>query len=256
MSKVDIICCAYNAEKTISLTIESVLNQTYKNFSFYIIDDGSTDNTLEVCNSYKNLDDRIIVVSINNVGLTKALIYGVDLGDGKLIARIDADDTWSTSKLDIQVDYFKKYNNLVLCGTFCTDVFVKEKKSVAIDMPIFKKNILDSIYRFNPFVHSSVVFLRSVYEACGGYDEVFTYSQDYDLWARMIYQGDCINLSDNLVTRIVSPSCISYARQFEQRKFAVKVRLKIFFRNFSIFNYLAIYQLLKDCIRLFQYYFR
>ena len=92
MKKVTIIVPVYNVEKFIGKCIKSVLNQTYKNFELIIVNDGSPDNSLEICNYYNSLDDRIKIFTKENGGLSSARNYGIEKASGDYICFIDSDD--------------------------------------------------------------------------------------------------------------------------------------------------------------------
>lgn len=89
---ISVVISVYNGEKYLSEAIESVLNQTYKDFEFIIINDGSTDNSLEIIKKYQNQDERIVLISRENKGLVSSLNEGIEKAKGKYIARMDADD--------------------------------------------------------------------------------------------------------------------------------------------------------------------
>lgn len=114
---ISIIMSVYNNEDSLEKAIESILNQTYKDIEFLIIDDKSSDSSLEILNKFKEIDSRIKIYSIStNIGLTKSLNKLIKLTKGKLIARQDADDFSSIERLDKQIKFMNKYN-LDACTT-------------------------------------------------------------------------------------------------------------------------------------------
>ena len=90
--KISVLMSAYNAEKHIEEAVQSILDQSYKDFEFIIINDGSNDNTLEKLRAFANLDNRIRLIDQSNIGLTNSLVKMVELARGKYLARMDADD--------------------------------------------------------------------------------------------------------------------------------------------------------------------
>lgn len=89
---ISIIVPVYNSEKTIGRCISSILNQTYKNFELILIDDGSVDESLQICNDYKNNDNRLVVISQQNCGVSKARNQGLQVSKGEILSFIDSDD--------------------------------------------------------------------------------------------------------------------------------------------------------------------
>lgn len=107
--KVSIIITVYNVEKYLKQTIESALNQTYKNFEIIAVNDGSTDGSAQILASFK---DKISVFNQENKGLMGALNSGLRLATGEFIAILDGDDIWLKDKLEKQIKEFEKDPNL------------------------------------------------------------------------------------------------------------------------------------------------
>lgn len=108
-----VVMPAYNAANFITQTIESVLNQTFTDFELLIIDDGSTDNTLEIAEQYAQRDRRIQVLSHVNQGVSATRNRGVKIAKGKLIAFLDADDIWLNDKLAAHLQHFADRKSVV-----------------------------------------------------------------------------------------------------------------------------------------------
>lgn len=117
MDKVSIITPVYNSEKYVKETIESVLSQTYKNFELILINDKSTDNSLDICNSYK--DDRIKHINLEkNVGVCRARNIAIENACGRYIAFLDSDDIWDKNKLEEQIKFMKENNAEISCTEY------------------------------------------------------------------------------------------------------------------------------------------
>ena len=106
-SLISVLLPVYNAEGFIAKSIESILDQSYKNFELIIINDGSTDKSLKICEEFKQKDDRIILLSKQNEGLTKALNFGIQHSSGYYIARQDADDISLRNRFQTQIKFIK-----------------------------------------------------------------------------------------------------------------------------------------------------
>ena len=201
---VSVIMSTYNDKNTISASIESILTQTYKNIEIHIIDDGSTDSTKEIIETYANHNKNVFIYRNNkNIGLTKSLNLLIDKTKGAYIARQDADDTSHPDRINQQLIAMKK-NNLDFCGT---RAIIKQTGKIIPNYSYYiPKNIL--IKYKNPFIHGTLVFKKEVLVALGGYDEKFYYSQDYKLIVNL-FKEDCtfnmlrkpyytLNYSDNI----------------------------------------------------------
>jgi len=105
---ISVLLPVYNAEKYIKETIESILNQTFTNFEFIIINDGSTDNSLEILQYFAKLDDRIRLISRKNIGVVDTLSEGLELVNAPYIARIDSDDIAPPDRLLLSMSFYRK----------------------------------------------------------------------------------------------------------------------------------------------------
>ena len=128
---ITVLMPVYNAERFLSEAIDSILHQTLTNFEFLIIDDGSTDNSLKIINSYR--DQRIILVrNGTNLGITASLNKGIELAKGHLIARMDADDISYPDRLQKQYDYLNQHPDCAMVSTLAR-VITEDKQTVYID---------------------------------------------------------------------------------------------------------------------------
>ncbi|EGR0539792.1 glycosyltransferase family 2 protein, partial [Vibrio cholerae] len=115
---ISVIMSVYNAEKYLSESIESILKQTFRDFEFICIDDGSTDSSLEILKKYRDLDPRIILVSRDNKGLIYSLNEGLSLARYNYIARMDADDIAREDRLEKQYRYLSNKKNVSVVGSY------------------------------------------------------------------------------------------------------------------------------------------
>tara|TARA_B110000483_G_C18127355_1_gene516191 strand:+ start:402 stop:1382 length:981 start_codon:yes stop_codon:yes gene_type:complete len=183
---ISVIMSVYNSEKWLHKSIQSIINQDYKNFEFIIVNDGSTDSSESIINEFSKIDKRIKSINHLNKGLTKSLIKAVNFSKGDFIARIDADDMSSSDRLRIQLDEILKRKLDLLASNF--DIIDKNEKTISsIDLRNKESKILDSFLNGNSFFpHSGVLFKKSTYLHLGGYSPHFKKSQDIDLWFRFL----------------------------------------------------------------------
>ena len=182
---ITVLMPVYNSEAFLNAAIESVLNQTFTNFEFLIVNDGSTDSSLDIITSYK--DKRIKIKNNNqNTGITKSLNMGLNLAKGIYIARMDADDISRKDRLEIQYNYITKNPDTVLVGSWVTIINNKGQKLNEAHFNCHFSDIFGHMFLGNQFAHSSVFFKKDVINNIGGYDNSFKSAQDYDLWFRVL----------------------------------------------------------------------
>jgi glycosyltransferase involved in cell wall biosynthesis len=189
---------AYNGEKYIGEAIESILRQTYNDFEFIIVNDGSTDRTEEVIRSYK--DPRIVLINQQNGGVSAALNTGLKAARGKYIARFDADDVCYDFRLTQQIEFMESHPDYVLAGSDA-DYMSENGEYLFTYRNIGHSNeeINDRISLYCPFVHSTVIYKKSDVLACGGYEVNAHTFEDYFLWTRLIKRGKVINFKDPMI---------------------------------------------------------
>ena len=132
MSEISIIVPVYDVEKYLENCIESILNQTFKDFELILVDDGSTDNSGKICDIYEKKDSRIKVIHKNNGGLSSARNAGLDIACGKYVGFIDSDDSIHPRMYEILYDLIKKYESDISCCNYkkIYDIFKDEYENV------------------------------------------------------------------------------------------------------------------------------
>lgn len=228
---VSVIMSAYNAEKYLKDAIDSILNQTYHNFEFIIINDGSKDKTLSIIESYT--DERIKVISHNNIGLTKSLNVGLKNAKGKYIARIDADDISTPNRISLQVNYLEEQPEIALLGSnYC--MYDKKNKSIEyVAIPTSNNKLKKFLaIRGTPFRHSSVMFRREIANELGGYNEKFRHAQDYEFWIRFAEKHPVSSIPVYLCIsrRNVEGSIVSTRSLFKTAKLTFQLKRQAFIK--------------------------
>jgi len=194
--KVSIVTTTYNGEKYIEKSIGSMLSQTFDDFEFIIVDDGSADNTLE---TLQKMDDpRIRIIQQKNQGQTRALIVGVEQAQGELIARIDQDDYSLSNRLMLQVNFMDRHPTVTLCGSRFEELYGDNLAPQRVQFAQTDAEIKKIISCFNPLAHSAVMFRRDAYFEIGGYDKRFAIGMDYDLYIRLMEIGEVHNMEEVL----------------------------------------------------------
>jgi len=181
--KVTVLMSVYNGQQYLAEAIESILGQTFQDFEFLIINDGSTEPVNQLIGSYN--DDRIVLITQENLGLTRSLNKGLALARGSYVARMDSDDISLPTRLEAQVAEMDRDAKLALVGCFFD---VVDEHGNLIER---KELITDPVYRLwrlqfhNNYGHGSVMLRKEPIMAIGMYNESLRYAQDYDLWCRL-----------------------------------------------------------------------
>jgi glycosyltransferase involved in cell wall biosynthesis len=179
---ISVIIPTYNRGWIIKEAIDSVLAQDFKDFELIVIDDGSTDNTLDILNSF---ECKIKVLRQNNRGVSAARNRGIAAASGRLIAFLDSDDLWLPGKLTGQVDFFKSTPDVYICQT--QEIWVRNHVRVNPKKRHKKPRgmIFESSLALCLVSPSAVMLRRSLFEKVGGFDETLPACEDYDLWLRI-----------------------------------------------------------------------
>lgn len=208
----------YNGEKYLRESVESILNQTYENYEFIIIDDGSIDKTYSILEDYASQHSQIVLIkNEKNLGLTKSLNLGLKIAKGTYIARQDHDDISLPKRLEKEISYLDKNPDFVLVTGNLVHIdslgqFIKHTQKF-IEPPLIAWYLLF----YNAIGgHSLVMYRREDVVTLGGYSEDFFYGQDYQLWLRLIEKGKFAILPDVLLQWRQHDMSISTKKELEQ----------------------------------------
>ena len=197
---VSVLMSCFNAADWLVESLESVLCPTFTDFEFVIIDDGSTDNSLDILQLYALNDDRIVLSPNANTGLSDSLNVGLSCARGEWVARMDADDICEPSRLEQQLAYVSNHPSVVFVGTGLAIVdesgFVGAKYNYPAGHADLLKHLLTA-RRFPP--HASAFYRRSVVLENGGYRSRIRRAEDYDLWLRLSEHGDLACIQEPLM---------------------------------------------------------
>lgn len=192
---VSVIMPAYNAERYIAESIQSVLDQSYGNWELVVVDDGSTDKTAETVQRFAAGDSRVKCISQRNSGQGKARNTGIENSSGSLIAFLDSDDLWLPEKLERQVQFLIDtkvdvvYSDIIIFYDVDTDLGPTEFPTVTGKSE--GRKMFDLLLLENRIPVASVVLRREIFNVAGPFEESRTYQacEDYDLWLKLAAQG-------------------------------------------------------------------
>jgi len=216
--KVTVLMPAYNAGKYIGEAIASVLEQSFAEFELLIINDGSTDNTVEIIQSFK--DPRIVLTQQENKGVASALNAGLACARAPFVARFDADDICYPNRLKAQYDFITTYPEYSIIGS-AADYVDADGHFIFTHHPEAHLNeeIQQLKYSVCPFIHSSVFYKKEVVVDHGGYNEhAYTY-EDHFLWVNILKNEKACNLSQPLIKVRLNPESVTIDEKWHSRKF-------------------------------------
>ncbi len=197
---VSVVISCYNAQSTIIAAMDSLIDQSLRQIEIIVIDDASTDNTLDILNQYASKDARITILTNQvNRGLSYSLNRGIDATKSDIIARMDADDVSHLNRLKKQYDYMIAHPDIDILGS---GVRYKDEQGHHIKDQILPSNheeIIKRLFKKTLVFHPTIMIKKSVYQQYGNYDENLRWAEDSDLWYR-IYDKVCFhNLPETLL---------------------------------------------------------
>lgn len=199
MPKVSIVIPVKNCSESIEKSIDSVIKQTFKDFEIIVVDNISSDSTIEKIESFN--DKRIKIIKCETPGIVPALNTGLYNSNSPIIARQDGDDIWYPTKLEKQIKVLDDKKEVDICGTqirlvsIAGDV-IDDKFRYPINDVAIKSWLLTGK---NAIAHPSVIFRRNILLRVGGYDDTYPISEDHHMWLRCIKWFNFQNLGEVLV---------------------------------------------------------
>lgn len=241
--RIAVIMSTYNeSDFELSASIDSVLNQTFEDFEFIIVNDNPDNTKIEhLLQKYKNLDRRIRVIqNKENIGLAASLNAGIATSSAEYIARQDADDISLPERFQIQVDYLEANAN---CALVCANRIDIDEESELLGTGTNFTLPDDKIKKIMPYgsviIHPTVMMRKQVVEKLGGYRNLRS-GQDYDLWLRMIAAGYNIHILPEVLLkyriRKNSISKINFAKQYFSSKYAAESYKMLIQKGEDAFN--------------------
>jgi len=198
--KISVLMPCYNGSRWISEAIESVLNQTFSDFEFIAVDDGSSDDTLDVLHLYRSTDNRMKVFAKQNTGCSDTLNYGISKATGDWIARIDQDDVCEPSRLLDQMLFLDESPDVVLLGSAFTEIDNCGIKGKTHVYPADHNGLLRRLKVLKGFFpHSSAIYRRDLVLKIGGYNVRLDKADDWWLWTHFASHGKIASLKKPLV---------------------------------------------------------
>ncbi|OMQ09871.1 glycosyltransferase [[Flexibacter] sp. ATCC 35103] len=219
--KITVLMPVYNCELYVKEAVDSILNQTFSDFEFIIIDDASTDSTVSIIKSYN--DPRIqLIEKPQNSGYTNSLNNGLSIAKGEYIARMDGDDISLPERFAKQVAFLDANPGIILCGTLY-QIIGKNKIS---DHPLSHEEIKVKLISGCYIAHPTVMIRKTVLEQNKvEYDVKKEPAEDYDLWSRLAFLGELANIGEVLLYYREHLLQTSNLRREKQEKVAQGIKI-------------------------------
>jgi glycosyltransferase involved in cell wall biosynthesis len=230
--KVSVVMSVYNGFRYLRQSIESILNQTFTEFEFIIVNDGSTDRSLEVLESYAKQDNRIRLINQQNMGLTKSLNKAIAIARSDLIARMDADDISMPERFERQIEYLENHPECLAVGCEVLQIDRDGAPICKMGIPLSHEEIEAKLLKGNGGVirHPAVMIRRDALLAIGCYRETFETAQDLDLFLRLGQKGQLANLPDVLLEYRLHLESVNYS-EYERQAHDVLAILEDAYKN-------------------------
>lgn len=209
---------AYNAAKFIERAIGSILGQSFRDFELVIVNDGSTDHTMQVIRRFN--DKRIVVVEQEHRGIACALNKGLQVTRSNLVARFDADDICQPERLRIQFDFMQTNPAYIICGSDVDYIDMHEEFVFSYAAPAYSNEQIQQLdFDICPFIHSTVMFRKKEVLETGGYSANAVSFEDHFLWRVLLKKGKARNLKISLIQVRLNPQSITIDERWRKKRF-------------------------------------
>lgn len=223
---ISVVMPVYNADRFIYKAIESILNQTLKDFEFIIINDASTDKSLQIIYKFKKKDKRIrLINNKKNLQMSRSLNIGISQAKSELIARMDQDDIALLNRFNIQYAFLKSHPNIAIVGNDILTIDEYDKVVGKRTYPTTSKGLKSIMFRYSPFAHPTVMFRKKIFEEIGGFNPQMVPCEDTDFWFRLGRKYEFANIPSFLLKYRVSITSSSHhnVKNTEIMGFKIKI---------------------------------
>ena len=225
-----IVMSVFNEECWVTESLSSLINQTYRNLEIILVDDGSTDATVELVQKICQADSRVhLFRNSKNIGLPASLNVGISIARGDYIARMDADDVADLKRIEKQVNFLDSHPEVGILGTWCYKVIEGSNEQSLWKRPVHHAEILfnEMANASAAMVHPTVMMRRDVLPSRKPYNESYSCAQDKDLWSRLLLTTRFQNLAEPLLNYRVREKSISGSRKSEQRRLGASLAVNL-----------------------------
>ncbi len=206
-----------NGEPFLSVAIQSVLSQTYSDFEFIIVDDGSSDETPSILRGFASADSRIRLFKTSGEGIVAALNLAIEMARGDFVARMDSDDIALPERFAIQTEALQSRPDHVAIGSNAIVIDSSGRDTGAKLVPTESFPATAELLQRNTFLHPTIMMRRAAVVSVGLYRSACIYAEDYDLWLRLAEIGEMENMREPLLRFRMHAHQTSKTRRLKQR---------------------------------------
>ena len=228
--RISVVMPVRDGEAYLAEAVESILSQTFADFEFIIIDDGSKDRTPDILKEFAKRHSRIRLHRIEGRGIVAALNLGIAVAQSEYIARMDADDIALPQRFAVQLEQMDADPDLLVLGSAAIEIDTNGAETGRSRLVAGSGDVRAALAFRCALIHPTVLARREPVVAVGGYRQALTYAEDYDLWLRLARIGPLANSAEPLLKLRRHPTQISRIRSLEQRGAAALARRLAFDR--------------------------
>lgn len=226
-TKISVLMPVYNSQKYLGLAIDSILNQTFKDFQFIIVDDGSTDKTWQIIKTYSQKDNRIVALrNPINLNTSSALNKGLAKVKGKYVVRMDADDWSYPDRLESQYKYMESHPKVGVSGGAVEVCNEKLQRINKRNYPLTDVDVRKIIFHYSPFAHPATIWRTNIIKKVNGYNENIPYSQDAEVYFKVGQFSKFGNIKKTVIKLRMHDKSSSFSKDRLQEIFAIYARIK------------------------------
>lgn len=211
-----VVMPVYNAARFVAEAVESILAQSYGDFEFIALDDGSADESAEILDRYARQDGRLRVIRRAHAGLPATLNFGCSLAQAKYIARMDADDAALPERFKRQIEFLEREPRVAILGTQLQQIREDGTPMAVSNHPLTHAEIAANMQKFCCIHHPTVMMRAEAMRALGGYREAFQAAEDHDFWLRAAERFELANLPQVLLRYRLHTRAVSFQNLEQQ----------------------------------------
>lgn len=232
---ISVLTPVYNAENYIVESVESILNQSFKDFEYILLDDASTDNTPQIIKTLALKDSRIkFITNEKNLYIAGNRNKALSLATGEYIVWQDADDISLLSRLEKQYEFMEKHLDVGICGSYL-EFFSQEEGTTGVrEYATSDKELRSKIFRYSPVAQPSAIIRKSVLDKVGDYDLSMPPAEDLDMSFRIGMVSKFANIPEVLVKYREHPSSATFKKLRTIEKHTLRARFKYFKKGYKM----------------------
>lgn len=224
---ISVVMPAHNASKNISAAVDSILHQTFKRFELIVVNDASTDKTLQKLKSLVKKDKRIKILSNEKrLDIAGSLNRGIKEARSDIIARMDSDDISMPERLELQYELIMSSKKIAAVGANIVIMDENEKDLDTRNYPDNSEGLKKCLFKYSPFAHPVVMFRKKMFEKVGGYDPTYSPTEDLDLWFRLGRNYEFRSVPKLLLRYRLSKSSSSHSIMRKLELLVFRIRIK------------------------------